>query len=112
LDWTRPAWYLDRQVRACDPWPGAYTTWQGQRLKVLRARPRLRWSGPARARPRLRWSGPAEPGQVLALDGGLGVGTGEGVLELLVVQLAGKNPLQAETFARGQRSLIGSRLGT
>jgi len=49
---------------------------------------------------------------VLALDGGLGVGTGEGVLELLVVQLAGKNPLQAETFARGQRSLIGSRLGT
>ena len=100
LDWTRPAWYLDRQVRACDPWPGAYTTWQGRRLKALRARPRPDW--PAQA----------EPGQVLALEEGLAVGTGEGVLELLTLQLAGKKPLSAETFARGQRSLIGSRLGT
>ena len=100
LDWTRPAWYLDRQIRACDPWPGAYTTWQGRRLKVLRARP---WSD---------WPGQAEPGQVLALEGGIGVGAGAGILELLVVQLAGKKPLSAETFVRGQRSFLGSRLGT
>ena len=29
LDWTRPAAHLERQIRACDPWPGTHTTWQG-----------------------------------------------------------------------------------
>ena len=100
LDWNRPAWYLDRQIRACDPWPGAYTTWQGQRLKILRARPRPDWQGQS------------EPGQVLALEPGVGTSTGQGLLELLEVQLAGKKPLAAELFARGQREMIGSRLGT
>ena len=56
LDWTRPADALDRQVRACDPWPGAHTTWAGQRLKVLRAR----------ARP--EWQVEGVPGQVVALE--------------------------------------------
>ena len=100
LDWTNPAVYLDRQIRACHPWPGAYTTWQGQRLKILRARPRPDWQGQS------------VPGQVLALEPGVGVSTGQGLLELLEVQLAGKKPLAAELFARGQRKMIGSRLGT
>ena len=99
LDWTRPAAYLERQVRACDPWPGAFTTWQGRRLKVLRAR----------ARPEVPADGP--PGRVLDLSPGLGVSTGQGVLELIEVQLAGKKPLPAGTFARGQKGLLGSRLG-
>jgi methionyl-tRNA formyltransferase len=100
LDWTRPALHLERQVRACDPWPGAYTTWQGQRLKVLRARPVEEWHG----------AGP--PGQVVALEPGLGVQTGQGLLELLEVQLAGKKPMTAQVFARGQRHLPGGTLGT
>jgi methionyl-tRNA formyltransferase len=100
LDWNRPALHLDRQVRACDPWPGAYTTLQGKRLKVLRARPRPEWQGEG------------EPGQVVVLEPGIGVVTPEGVLELLEVQLAGKKPLPAELFARGQRDLVGGQLGT
>jgi len=100
LDWTNSAAYLERQIRACDPWPGAYTTWQGQRLKILRARPRADWPGEA------------VPGLVLALEPGVGVSTGQGLLELLEVQLAGKKPLAAELFIRGQRKMIGSRLGT
>ncbi len=99
LDWSRPAADLDRQVRACVPWPGAYTTWQGQQLKVWRACPHPTWSG---AEP---------PGTVIALPGGMGVITGQGLLELLEVQLAGKKPLAAGPFVRGQRGLIGGRLG-
>ena len=99
LNWTKPAAELDRQVRACDPWPGTYTSWQGQQLKVLRAH----------ARP--GWRGEGLPGQVIALDTGIGVVTGEGVLELLDVQLAGKRPMPAELFARGQRNLVGGILG-
>jgi methionyl-tRNA formyltransferase len=99
LDWIRPALYLDRQVRACDPWPGAYTTWKGRRLKVLRARP-----GSDR-----QVSG--QPGQVVDLEPGIGVITGEGVLQLIDVQLAGKRALTAQQFARGQRGLLGDVLG-
>ncbi len=100
LDWSRPALELDRRVRACDPWPGAYTTWQGQRLKVLRTRPHPAWAG-------------AEPaGTVVALPDGAGVVTGQGLLELLEVQLAGKKPLAGGLFVRGQRGFIGGRLGT
>jgi methionyl-tRNA formyltransferase len=100
LDWSRSAAYLDRQVRACDPWPGAYTRWQGKRLKVLEARPR-----PERV-------AAEEPGTVIALEpAGLGVATGQGTIELVEVQLAGKKPMPADVFARGQRDLVGGTLG-
>lgn len=100
LDWTQPAVHLHRRVRACDPWPGAYTTWQGQRLKVLRTRPRPMWQEEGL------------PGRVVALQPGIGTITGQGLLELLEVQLAGKKPMRADLFARGQRNLTGGSLGT
>ena len=100
LDWSASALSLERQVRAYDPWPGTYTTWRGQGLKVLRAR----------ARP--EWPAAGEPGQVVELEAGIGVVTGQGVLELVEVQLAGKKALAAALFARGQRDLVGGSLGT
>ena len=39
IDWGRPAVDLDRQVRALQPWPGAWTTIDDRRLHVRRARP-------------------------------------------------------------------------
>jgi methionyl-tRNA formyltransferase len=100
VDWTRSAIHLDRQVRACDPWPGAYTTWEGKGLKLLRARPLAGWEGAE------------EPGTVVELrPAGLAVVAGQGALELLEVQLAGKKPMAAGVFARGQRHLIGGSLG-
>jgi methionyl-tRNA formyltransferase len=98
LDWGEPASALERRVRAYDPWPGTYTTWQGQRLNVIRAR-----AWPDRQEP-------DPPGTVVELEVGVGVVTGQGVLELMEVQPAGKKPMEAEAFARGQRDLAGSRL--
>jgi methionyl-tRNA formyltransferase len=100
LDWSQPAAYLDRQVRACDPWPGTYTTWQGVRLKVLRARPQPGWECEG------------QQGLVRQIGEGIGVVTGQGALELIKVQLAGKKPMPAALFARGQRDLVGGFLGT
>lgn len=100
LDWIQSAAHLDRQIRACDPWPGAYTTWRGQRLKVLRAHA---WP---------EWQREGQPGQVVELESGIGVVTGQGVLELVEVQRQGKRPMAAAVFARGQRDLLGSLLGT
>jgi methionyl-tRNA formyltransferase len=99
LDWALPAAHLDRQVRACDPWPGAYTTWAGQRLRILRARPLP--GGTAGA----------EPGRVVDLAPGTAVATGEGLLELLEVQLAGKGAMDAHAFGQGRRDFAGSLLG-
>lgn len=98
LDWTRPAEALARQVRAFNPWPGAYTFWQGRQLMIWEARPL-----------------PADqvavaPGEVAACAGETVVGAGEGALALRRVQLAGKQPLPIEVFLRGARGFVGARL--
>ncbi|MCR4405610.1 MAG: methionyl-tRNA formyltransferase [Anaerolineae bacterium] len=98
LDWTRPAGQLSRQVRAYNPWPGAYTMWQGQRLKVLRAA-------------LVEWHGAQPPGQVITLPEGTAVTTGEGALLLFEVQLAGKRAMSIADFLRGQQEFLGSHLG-
>jgi len=96
LDWTRSAAELERLVRAFTPWPGTFTTWQGKQLKIHRA---------ALA------EGQAEAGQIVALDdGSCAVGTGEGLLRLLEVQLEGKKRLPIGEFLRGQADFIGGRL--
>ena len=99
IDWCQSAIEIWRRSRAYYPWPGAYTYWRGKLLKVLTAE----------ALP--HWSGEGEPGQVMTLDEGLAVATGEGALLLREVQLAGKRALSAEDFARGQRDFVGSILG-
>jgi len=45
IDWTRPAVEIDRLIRAFNPAPGAYTTWNGQALKIWRAEPATAVSG-------------------------------------------------------------------
>ena len=98
IDWTQSAVEIWRRSRAYYPWPSAYTYWRDKLIKVLRAE----------ALP--HWSGKGEPGQVIALDQGLAVATGEGALFLSEVQLSGRRALSAEDFARGQRDFVGSVL--
>ena len=96
IDWTRSAIEIERRVRAFDPWPSAFTFWNGTQLKILRAR---------------ATRSNVEPGQVVKLPEGLGVGTGEGALLLTEVQLAGKRAMSAEEFVRGQKNFVGAKLG-
>ncbi len=97
--WEKPAELLEREVRAYQPWPGSFTTWQGRHMKVLEAA--VDHDGAPQA----------QPGTVLEADRGVGVATGEGVLLLRRVQLAGKKPVDIESFLRGQRGFVGSVLG-
>ena len=101
INWRLSALELWRHVRAFDPWPGCYTWWQGRRLKLGKVVP-------------LDLGKSGEPGRVIALSppapAMVGVETGDGVLGLLWVQLAGKREMSAEEFARGQRDFIGSVL--
>ncbi|MEX2643816.1 MAG: methionyl-tRNA formyltransferase [Acetobacterales bacterium] len=97
LDWTRAAGELERQVRALTPWPGTWTTLAGEPLKVLRAERRER-------------NVAALPGAVL--DDRLTVACGDGALGLIEVQRAGKRPVAAADFLRGQAVPQGTVLGT
>lgn len=98
IDWTEPAEQIARRCRAFHPWPGAFTFWRGKRLKVLSARP-------------LSVDVHGEtPGKVVQFNSNIAVVTGEGLLLLDKLQLAGKRPLSAEAFARGQRDFVESLL--
>lgn len=98
IDWARPASEIARAVRAFNPWPAASTVWHGQQLRVLRAKA---LAGPAGQ----------EPGWVSQAEGALVVATGDGLLRLDELQLAGRAAMSAFDFARGQRSFAASRLG-
>ncbi len=101
LDWQRPADELARQVRAYTPWPGAFTTWEGRTLKVLRARA-------------IPFETDLPPGACLAPAGdpSLAVATGQGALALEVIQLEGKRAMPSAEVARGHPTLASARLGS
>ena len=99
IDWTRPSEEIARAVRAFDPWPGAYTYWNGQRLRIVRAE----------ALPQYHVQ--AEPGTVIETPRGVAVVSGKGALLLHELQLAGKCCLDCTSFVRGQPRLLGSILG-
>ena len=99
LDWSRPGPDLDRHIRAMTPWPGAFTYWQGQLLKVLAALPR----------PELN-TGSEAPGRVLARHNAILVVTGRGAIQLESVQLAGKRATTINDFVRGRPDFVGSLL--
>ena len=88
LDFSKPAEALERQVRAFQPWPGAYAFFQGEMLKVLRAHV----DGSV-----------AVPSQRSIIQNLPAVGTTSGWLVLDEVQPAGKRPMSGDVFLRGAR---------
>lgn len=92
IDWSRPATEIVNLVRALDPAPGAYSIFRGKRMKLWRARPLD--------------GGAAVPGTVADIGKErLAVAAGEGLVELLEVQLEGAKRMQASAFVRGQRPI-------
>ena len=104
VDWSRPAFAVDRHVRACTPAPGAWTTWRGERLKVLPVVP----VSPAEAG---TGDDVPAPGEVRAGRREVLVGTGTGPVRLGEVQPHGKKVMAAADWARGVRPDEGERLG-
>ena len=88
LEPSRPAAELERRVRALTPHVGAYLELPGgERLGVRRAVV----AEDARVR----------PGELADREGSLLYGTGDGALELLEVQPAGKRPMDSASYLRG-----------
>ncbi|HEY6930483.1 MAG TPA: methionyl-tRNA formyltransferase [Thermoanaerobaculia bacterium] len=87
IDWTRPAGEIDRRLRAFTPWPGIFTFADGDRVKILDARP-----GSPTERP---------PGTLWREGDRIQVAAGDRTsLELLRLQRAGRRPVSAAEFAK------------
>lgn len=93
IDWNKSASFIERQIRAMNPWPTAYTTLDGRTLKIWKAE-----IISLENEPHLQ----AEPGDMTVPAGGyIAVKAGTGWLALLEVQLAGKKRMSAADFLRG-----------
>ena len=105
LDWSRPAEAIELAARAFDPWPGAWTIWRGERLKVYRVTPLASGAERAGAEAARDW------GEIVTLDPAPVVRTGSGLLRLDVVQPAGARRMSGAEWARGRGVRAGERLG-
>ena len=103
IEWSQDCWYLDRLIRAMNPWPGAFTLVPTpgdgvKKLKIHRALPVHRLSG--------------NIGTVRGIGNrGVLVGCGQGALLLLEVQLEGKRRMNAVEFVRGFAMPVGNGPG-
>lgn len=98
IDWDRSTDELLRHIRAYTPWPGATTT-----LPTSTGSVHLKIGQAQRA------EGAAQiPTGQFMIEGGcrLLVGTSDGVIELLLVQMAGKKMLPTADFLRGFHHLL------
>ena len=90
IDWTMDAVSIERLVRGLNPWPSAFTRWNGKMLKI--------WE--AKVLPDLETKAPC--GSVIsASDEGLKIQTGNGVLCVTSLQLEGKKRMDTAAFLRG-----------
>ncbi|MTD39377.1 methionyl-tRNA formyltransferase [Erwinia sp. CPCC 100877] len=100
LNWSLSANQLERCIRAFNPWPVSYFTVDEQPVKVWQASV---IDGPASA----------EPGTILGTDKqGIRIATADGVLNLEILQPAGKKPMEARDLLNSRREWFkpGSRL--
>lgn len=89
IQWEDAAEKIFCQIRGLAPAPGAYTVWEGQRLKLWKARLNSKDTGKA-------------PGTVVEIGKDcILVQTGKGCLEVLELQPAGKKAMPAKAFANG-----------
>ncbi len=93
LDFAKPAIELERMIRAYNPWPGAFTLWNDQVLKVHQAHAIETISLP--------------PGKHIIHQGYPAVTTGSGALVLVELQLAGRKAQNGEVFLTGIRNWAG-----
>ena len=94
IDWSQEGAFIERCIRAFNPWPMSYFMLSGKTVKVHRAS-------------LLAVSSDQQPGTIISADKkGIQVATGSGVLNLEVIQLAGKKALPVQDILNARRELF------
>ncbi len=98
IDWSMEAAVIERLIRGLNPWPSAYTSWNGKVLKI--------WAAEVLSK---EYEGIC--GQVVETDkNSLIVKTGKGSLKLTELQLQGKKRMDTASFLRGYQVTAGTVL--
>jgi len=98
IQWDAPAHTVDRQVRACTPAPGAWTTLpDGTTAKI----------GPVLPED----ASASAPGTIHSAGKQIFVSCGTGQVQLTTIAPAGKKPMPADAWWRGARVHEGAQLG-
>jgi methionyl-tRNA formyltransferase len=96
VEWGETAVAVDRRIRACTPWPGAWTTFEGDRVKLGPVAPIA--NGPDLA-----------PGVLDVSKAEVLVGTATVPVRLGEVKAFGKKQMSAADWARGARITDGAK---
>ena len=106
IEWSRKADEIKNLIRGLSPLPGAYTFFEGKRLKILRAEV-------IEDQEIDRKDITQSFGEVTSADKnqGIVVKTKKGELKLLLLQPEGKKMITADEFLRGYRIKVGDKLG-
>ncbi len=98
INWHQPAEKIFNQYRAFYNWPGVFTYWQGKKIllkKILLSKEKSNHP----------------PGKVFIKNNKFLVATKKNSIELLSIQLEGKNELAIQTFINGRNTFINALLG-
>jgi methionyl-tRNA formyltransferase len=97
IDWRKSSLQLYAQVRAFNPWPGAFTRLDGKVLKIWGAEPT---------------EGKGNPGEVISVDKkSFTVSCGDGALKIVSLQPEAKKKMYTASFLLGNKIETGIRLG-
>ena len=95
IDWQKITSVIYNLYRGLTPWPGVWTTWDGKRLKLIKIKPSDKKK---------------EAGVFATEKNKLFVGSKNGSIEILELQLEGKQQMDAQQFLNGYKNLNNSRL--
>lgn len=99
INWEKTAVQIERLIRGLNPWPSAYTDWNGKVMKI--------WEADV-----VDKNSEAEPGTIVKVEkNGFYVQTGEGQIKVTALQIPGKKRMEADAFLRGYQIEEGTLLG-
>ncbi len=97
INWEKKAEEIRNLIRGTQPWPGSFTSLNNKILKIFKVSVSNK---------------NGKPGEVLqSKPGTLTIGTGEGSLDVLELQLEGSKRINTEDFLRGNKVKPGTQLG-
>ena len=100
IDWSKSAKAIECLIRGLNPWPSAYTDWNGKVMKIWEAKV-------------LDENTDATTGTIVKVEkDGFSVQTGDGLLKVLVLQIPGKKRMEADAFLRGYQIETGCELSS
>jgi methionyl-tRNA formyltransferase len=100
IDWEQDAKTIRNRIRGLEPWPGAYTFYNGLRMRICKAEITDGMEGD-------------QPGHIVRLsDHGIEVGTAHGRLIITDLQPEGKKRMPAKNFLMGHKVTVGDQFNS